>query len=117
VASGCPYAAGMTESVPDVEPVTREPGRPIDPTFVALATGLVACVAVIIGGLVLALQKVVVECPDGQYFPEGTSDYHCFSHPQAALGISVLAAGIALAALIVLVQTAISALSRTTAAR
>jgi hypothetical protein len=42
------------------------------------------------------------ECPNGTVFPEGTTDFRCFEHPQALSGSVVVLVCLALAAVIAL---------------
>lgn len=67
-------------------------------TWVGLALALVG----LIDGLMMALKRKVAACPDGKYFPEGTTDFTCYAHPQAGLGIAIAALSVVLGILIVL---------------
>jgi hypothetical protein len=64
--------------------------------------GLLIAVVGLVDGLVMALKKNEAPCPDGKYFPEGTTDYSCYVHPQGGLGIAIAAISVLLAILIVL---------------
>ena len=66
--------------------------------WVGLALALVG----LIDGLVMALKRKVADCPDGTYFPEGATDFTCYVHPQAGLGIAIAALSVVLGSLIVL---------------
>jgi len=46
--------------------------------------------------------RLEVECPNGTYFPEGTTDFRCFEHPQALGGSAFVLICLALAAVIAL---------------
>lgn len=74
--------------------------------------GIAAAVAGVITGLVMALQRRVVVCADGTFFPEGTTDFRCFEHPLVLVGAAVAAISIALGVLIVLVVAAMSGVSQ-----
>lgn len=74
--------------------------------------GITAALAGLITGLLMALQRRVVVCPEGAFFPEGTTDFRCFEHPLALEGAAVLAIAIALGALIVLAALTITTLRR-----
>lgn len=65
-------------------------------TWVGLFLALVSLVA----GLMMAVEKKVVTCPDGTYFPEGTTNFDCYVHPQAELGIAIAALSVVLGILI-----------------
>lgn len=40
-------------------------------------------------GVVMALKRREIRCPDGTFFPEGTTDFRCFAHPQALDGTAI----------------------------
>jgi hypothetical protein len=65
-------------------------------TWVALTLASVG----LIDGLMMALKKKVIDCPDGTYLPNG-SDFDCYVHPQAPLGIAIAALSVVLGILIV----------------
>lgn len=56
---------------------------------VAVGVGLLLCVVAIIIGLRMALHATVVPCPDGHYFPPGTTDFRCYAHKHAGDGTSI----------------------------
>lgn len=63
--------------------------------------GVICAVVGVIDGLVMALNRKVATCPDGKYFPEGTTDFDCYVHPQAGLGIGIVAMSVMLGILVV----------------
>jgi hypothetical protein len=65
--------------------------------FLALAVGLIG----VIDGLMMALKKHVAPCPNGHYFPEGTTDFRCFVHPRLGVGIAIVVFSLLLGALVV----------------
>lgn len=71
--------------------------------------GLVASVVGLITGLAMARELRVVECADGTFFPEGTTDFRCFEHPVALGGTAIAAISVALGSVIVLATLAIRA--------
>jgi hypothetical protein len=71
--------------------------------------GLAAAAVGLITGLAMALERRVVECADGTFFPEGTTDFRCFEHPVALGGTAVAAISVALGSVIVLAALAIRA--------
>lgn len=73
-------------------------------TVVSWATwvGLALASVGVIDGLMMALKRKVADCPDGTYFPEGTTDFTCYVHPQGGLGIAIAALSVVLGALVVL---------------
>lgn len=66
--------------------------------------GLVAAAVALTAGVVVASKRIVVRCPDGKMFPNGTTDFNCYSHPQAALGIGVAALAVTLGVVVVLMN-------------
>jgi hypothetical protein len=71
--------------------------------FGAAAAGVAMSVVAAILGVVLAVRRHHTPCPDGTYFPEGTTDFRCFTHPHALEGTSIALVALALAVLIGLV--------------
>ncbi|HET6562167.1 MAG TPA: hypothetical protein VFG72_09850 [Marmoricola sp.] len=65
-------------------------------TWLGLASALVG----LVDGVVMALKRKVATCPDGTYFPEGTTDFTCYVHPQAGLGIAIAALSVVLGILV-----------------
>jgi hypothetical protein len=103
------YAPAMTERESDVPSTTREAGKPADAAFFVLLVGLTACVTAVVSGLVLALDRVEVDCPDGTSFPEGASDFTCYTHPTNELGISIMAIAVAVGVALVLLRAILDA--------
>jgi hypothetical protein len=66
-------------------------------TWVALLSALVG----LVDGLMTAMKKKVATCPDGTFFPEGQTDFDCYVHPQAGLGVAIAALAVVLAILVV----------------
>jgi hypothetical protein len=67
-------------------------------TFIGLGLATVG----LVDGLVMALNREEAPCSDGKYFPEGTTDFTCYIHPQAGLGIAIAVISVLLGILIVL---------------
>lgn len=55
----------------------------------------------LVDGLIMALKRKVADCPDGKYFPEGATDFTCYVHPQAGLGVAIAALSVVLGILVV----------------
>ena len=68
----------------------------------AVWVGALLALVGLIDGVVMTLNKKVASCPDGKYFPDGTTDFTCYVHPQAGVGIAVAALSIVLGILVVL---------------
>lgn len=69
----------------------------------AVALGLVLAVVGLAIGLTMALKRREAQCPDGTYFPEGTTDFRCFVHPSGLEGSAIAVISVMLGLLIVLV--------------
>jgi hypothetical protein len=80
--------------------------RAVDLTWWATWVGLIFAGVAFISGLVMALEKKVITCPDGTYFPEGATDLECYVHPDGAIGIAVAALSIVLGVLVLLMGSA-----------
>ena len=68
----------------------------------AVAIGVILAAVGLIDGVVMVAQRREATCPNGRYFPEGTTDFTCYVHPQAAIGIAVAAMSVILGILVVL---------------
>ena len=64
--------------------------------------GLVAAVVGLVDGIGMALDKREAPCPDGKFFLEGTTDFTCYVHPDADIGIAVASISVVLGVLVVL---------------
>lgn len=71
--------------------------------------GLATVVGIAVG-VVMVLQRREVTCADGTFFPEGETDFRCFSHPQALVGTATIAAFIGLGAVVYLASIVIKLL-------
>lgn len=96
----------MTDPAPE-PPSTQDDGAGLagrSDGLVQWATwiGLLIASVGLVDGLVMALERKRAPCPDGKYFPEGTTDFSCYVHPQAGLGIAIAAISVLLGILIVL---------------
>ena len=40
-------------------------------------------------GLSMAMSSVVAPCENGHFFPEGTTDFTCYAHPEAGAGSAI----------------------------
>lgn len=69
----------------------------------AIWIGMAAALMGAVIGMVMALRRRESGCADGTFFPEGTTDFRCFEHPEALVGVAVVATSIAIACLIFLV--------------
>ena len=86
---------------PDQAPATRRGVR--DETKVGWATGIGVVLAAVglVDGLMMALARKEAICPDGKFFPEGTTDFTCYVHPQGGIGVAVAVFSVLLGILVV----------------
>lgn len=91
-----------TESHANQDDETRPADRREDAVWWATWVGLGLALVGLIDGLMMALKRKVADCPDGTYFPEDATDFTCYVHPQAGLGIAIAALSVMLGMLIVL---------------
>lgn len=80
----------------------QETDRRMRPLWWATWTGLILCAVGLVDGVLMALNRKVVTCPDGTYFPEGTKNFDCYAHPQGGVGIAVAVWSVVLAILVVM---------------
>ena len=66
-------------------------------TWVALLLVLVG----LVDGIIMGMKRKVAACPDGTLFPEGTTDFECYVHPQAGIGVAIAAISVVLGVLVV----------------
>ncbi len=69
--------------------------------WVSLWVGLGIALVGLIDGLAMALKRNSAPCPDGTYFPEDATDFTCYVHPQAGLGIAIMVFSVLLGILLV----------------
>jgi hypothetical protein len=87
-------------------PGPRAATRGRDLVWWGTGAGLLAALVGLVDGVVMAARRKVTQCADGTYFPEGTTNFDCYQHPQAALGIGIAAMSLTLGILIVFVGIA-----------
>lgn len=52
-----------------------------------------------IDGIVMMAGRMVTDCPGGTFFPLGTTDFNCYTHPHGAEGLAISAISLSLGAL------------------
>ncbi|RMB62165.1 hypothetical protein [Tessaracoccus antarcticus] len=67
----------------------------------ATGIGLVLALIALIDGLWMLFTRELANCPEGTYFPEGATNFDCYVHPQAGLGIAIASFSVVLAILVV----------------
>jgi hypothetical protein len=85
----------------------RHVGRDERIVGAARRIGLTLALVGIADGFVMALKRHVAPCPNGTYFPQGTTNFSCYVHPNAGTGIAISVISALLGILVVL--SAISA--------
>jgi hypothetical protein len=63
--------------------------------------GVVLALVGLVDGLVMALKRKVADCPSGHYFPQDTTNFDCYVHPQAGIGIAIAVSSALLGLLVV----------------
>ena len=87
----------------------QRPARQESALQLAMGVGLVIALIGLLVGLSMAFSSEVAPCENGHFFPEGTTDFTCYVHPQAGLGSAIALFSILLG--ILLVFSAIPALA------
>ena len=75
--------------------------RHADLVWWATWVGLILALVGLLDGLMMALTKKATPCPDGTFFSDGTTDFACYAHPQAGVGIAIAALSAVLGILVV----------------
>ncbi|GAB2755669.1 hypothetical protein GCM10027020_04750 [Nocardioides salsibiostraticola] len=93
----------MTSDVPNVPSLPSAPPKQV--RAIRWAVGTCAFLAVIgfFDGIVMAARRQERPCNIDDYIPEGVTDYTCYVHPQAGLGIAIVVMSVILGILAVLV--------------
>jgi hypothetical protein len=93
----------VTEGTTPSRSQVRTPGRGREEGLVwsALWIGLSLALIGLIDGLVMAFKRHVAPCPNGTYFPQGTTDFNCYVHPRAGVGIAITVFSVLLGTLLV----------------
>jgi hypothetical protein len=85
----CRFMVGDTTRASGPRPEGRPAGRGERVVWSAMSVGLIVALAGLADGLVKALNRHVAPCPNGTYFPQGTTNFNCFVHPNAGTGIAI----------------------------
>lgn len=96
-------------SQPDVH-ISAIPDKPNRLVIAAVSLGAIAAIVGIEIGIRMALKATLIQCPDGTYFPQGTTDFRCFSHMHAGTGSAIALISFMLLILLVLVGVVANAL-------
>jgi hypothetical protein len=77
-----------------------------------MVIGLGVSLVGVADGVVMAFHRKVATCPDGHYFPQGTTNFNCYVHPHLGVGIAIVVVSVLLGLLTVLVAISAAALFR-----
>jgi hypothetical protein len=111
----CRFMIGDTTRASGPRPERRRAGHGEPIVWSAMSVGLILALVGLADGLVKALQKHVAPCPNGTYFPQGTTNFNCYVHPNAGTGTAIAVISSLLGILVTL--SAISAATSLRSAR
>ena len=103
---------GETTPASGPQPQGRRAGRDKRIVWSAMWVGFTLALVGLADGLKMALKRHVVTCPNGTYFPQGTTNFDCYVHPNAGTGIAIAVISALLGILV-----ALSAISAATGLR
>jgi len=93
--------------------VPSSSGGPVLRTVAAAITGgVIAALVALIDGIILIAKRTVTDCPNGHYFPEGTTNFNCYAHPRLAEGVAISALALSIGAVLLIVGVASLAVLR-----
>jgi hypothetical protein len=64
--------------------------------------GLILAFVGLTDGFKIALKRQITQCPNGTYFPPGTTNFNCYAHPNAGTGTAIVVISGLLGILVVL---------------
>jgi hypothetical protein len=64
--------------------------------------GLILAFVGLVDGYKMAHRTAVTQCPNGTYFPPGTTNFNCYVHPNAGTGTAIAVISALLGILVVL---------------
>jgi hypothetical protein len=105
------YVSAVSDEVKraEAERSPQKPAREESALQLALGIGLVLALISLLIGLSMAFSSEVAPCENGHFFPEGTTDFTCYAHPQTGVGSAIVLFSILIG--ILLVFSAIPALA------
>lgn len=89
-------------SAPDARLQSGPVSRAETAVSAAVVVGCLCAFTGLAAGLKMAFKRKEATCPNGKFFPEGTTDFRCFAHPHALDGTAVVVFSLMLGILIVL---------------
>jgi len=107
---------GKTTPDSGLMPEVWRAGRDERIVWAAMWTGLILAVLGLADGLAKALETHVTSCPDGTSFPQGTTNFNCYAHPNAGSGIAIAVISALLGILVVLAAISAAASLRSASA-
>ncbi|WP_269306778.1 hypothetical protein [Aeromicrobium sp. HA] len=90
----------MSDETPRVEPSFLPTRTEID---TAVWTGYVFASVALLTGVLMALKRKLVPCPDGTEFSENATSFDCYVHPNLGIGVSIASLSVTIAAIVFLV--------------
>ena len=80
--------------------------------WAAVCIGLFVAVLGLVDGVLMALKRHVAPCPYGKELPQGTTDFNCYIHPHAGVGVAIGVFSVLLGIVLVLSGVCAAALFR-----
>lgn len=98
----CRSMVGETTPPSGPQPEGRRAGRAERHVWSAMRVGIALALVGLADGFVMALKSHVAPCPNGTFFPKGTTNFNCYVHPNAGTGIAIAVMSALLGILVVL---------------
>jgi hypothetical protein len=90
----------------------RSVSREENTVWALVHISLLLAVVGLVDGLVMAFKRTVARCPDGKYFSPGTTNFNCYVHPHAGVGLAIAVFSVLLG-----ISVAVSGISAVTSIR
>jgi hypothetical protein len=80
---------GKTTPVSGTQPEGRPAGRHAGIVWSGMWIGVILALVGLADGFKMALNRHITQCPNGTYFPQGTTNFNCYVHPNAGTGTAI----------------------------